>query len=121
MMEDNLNISEEVGSVRISSDVISVIASKAATEIKGVAYLGGKDLAEKFGVKSSKGVKVQINEDNAALDINLIVEYGVKIMDVASKVQNNIKKSVETMTGLSVSCVNIHVQGITIPKEEKAE
>lgn len=119
-MEENINTTEEVGSVRIASDVITVIASIAATEIKGVASLSGKDLVEKFGVKSAnKGVKVQVSEEDTTIDIHLVIEYGVKIFDVASKVQQNVKKSVETMSGLSVSCVNIHVQGVTMPKEDK--
>ncbi|MEG0371993.1 MAG: Asp23/Gls24 family envelope stress response protein [Clostridium sp.] len=119
-MEENINIAEEAGSVRIASDVITVIASMAAAEVKGVASLGGKDFAEKIGVKSAtKGVKVQVNEEDTTIDIHLVIEYGEKILDVASKVQQNVKKSVETMSGLSVSCVNIHVQGITMSKEEK--
>ncbi|MEF9952599.1 MAG: Asp23/Gls24 family envelope stress response protein [Clostridium sp.] len=119
-MEENINVTEEIGSVRIASDVITVIASMAASEVKGVASLGGKDFTEKLGVKSStKGVKVQVGEDDATIDIHLVIEYGEKILDVASKVQSNVKKSVETMSGLSVACVNVHVQGITMPKEDK--
>lgn len=121
-MEESLNLNDEVGSVRIASEVILKIASIAATEIKGVASLGSKDFAEKIGVKGpNKGIKVQVNEEDTTIDVQLIVEYGLKILDIASKVQSNIKKSVETMTGLSVSCVNIHVQGVTMPKESKSE
>ncbi len=121
-MEENLNSNEEVGSVRIASDVITVIASIAATEVKGVASLGSKDFAEKIGVKGpNKGVKVQVNQEDTTIDIQLVIEYGVKILDVASKVQKNVKKSVETMSGLSVSCVNVHVQGVTMPKEDKSK
>lgn len=121
-MEENLNSKEEIGSVRIASDVIVVIASIATKEVEGVASLGSKDFVEKIGVKTpNKGIKVQVGEDDTTIDVQLIVEYGFKILDVASKVQSNIKKSVETMTGLSVSCVNIHVQGITMPKDGKTK
>ena len=55
------------------------------------------------------------------IDVNIVVEYGVRIPDVAFEIQNRVKKSVETMTGLSVSSVNIHIQGINIPEKREEE
>jgi uncharacterized alkaline shock family protein YloU len=122
---DNANITSEVGSVKIASDVVTVIASIAATEVKGVAGMSGgftNEIVEKFGVKSSgKGIKVQVGETDAAIDLFLVIEYGVRIPDVSWEVQQNVKKAVETMTGLKVTEVNIHVQGINIVRESKVE
>jgi uncharacterized alkaline shock family protein YloU len=122
---DNVNEVNEVGSVKIASDVVTVIASIAATEVKGVAGMSGgftNDIVEKFGVKSSgKGIKVQVGETDAAIDLYLVVEYGVRIPDVSWEVQQNVKKAVETMTGLKVSEVNIHIQGINLTKDHKID
>lgn len=124
-MEENAKLSSESGAIKIASDVVTVIASMAATEVKGVAGMSGgftTDIVEKFGVKSSsKGIKVQVGETETSIDLYLIVEYGVKIPDVAWEVQQNVKKAVETMTGLTVVEVNIHIQGLNITKELKDE
>ena len=66
----------------------------------------------------SKGVKVSVGENSAAIDLYVVVEYGVKIPEVAYQVQENVRKAVESMTGLNVSAVNIHVQNVMIPKLE---
>lgn len=124
-MEENAKLNSESGAIKIASDVVTVIASMAATEVKGVAGMSGgftTDIVEKFGVKStSKGIKVQVGETETSIDLYLIVEYGVKIPDVAWEVQQNVKKAVETMTGLNVVEVNIHIQGLNIVKEIKDE
>lgn len=122
-MEENQNVTNEVGTVKIASDVVTVIASIAATEVKGVAGMSGgitNEIVEKFGVKSTgKGIKVQVGETEASIDLYLIIDYGFRIPDVAWEVQQNVKKAVETMTGLKVVEVNIHVQGINVSKEPK--
>lgn len=122
-MEQNLNTENEVGIIKIAPDVVSVIASLAAAEVKGVASLSGgftDDIAEKIGMKSSnKGIKVRVGEEDTNIDLFLIVEYGVRIPEVAWEVQQSVKKAVETMTGLKVADVNIHIQGINIPKREE--
>ena len=69
----------------------------------------------------SKGVKVAVGEKEAAVDIFIIVDYGVKIPDVAWQIQENVKKAIETMTGLSVVEVNIHIQGVDMGKDSKEE
>lgn len=124
-MEENAKLASESGAIKIASDVVTIIASMAATEVKGVAGMSGgftTDIVEKFGVKSAnKGIKVQVGETETSIDLYLIVDYGVKIPDVAWEVQQNVKKAVETMTGLSVVEVNIHIQGLNISKESKDE
>jgi uncharacterized alkaline shock family protein YloU len=114
----------EYGNVNISDDVIGTITSIAASEIEGVSSLSygiTDNIGEKFGIKShSKGVRVDIAEENVSVDLNIIVEYGVRIPDICWKVQENVKKSIESMTGLVVSAVNVHVNGIDL-KSKKSE
>ncbi len=79
-------------------------------------------LSEMFGKKSfSKGVKAQVTEKDAMIDLYIIVEYGCRIPDIAWEIQNKVKTAVENMTGLKVLEVNIHVQGVNLPKEEKVK
>lgn len=111
----NLNISEEV---------IGIIAGLATTEVDGIAgiSLGFVDGINQFlgsNKKYSKGVKVTLDGKKVVIDLFVNVKYGVRIPDVAWETQNNVKKSVETMTGLEVSAVNINVQGIIFDKPEK--
>jgi len=122
----NNNIDEpEYGQIKISDEVVGVIAGLAATEVPGVAGMSGGiagGIAEMLGRKNlSKGVKVEVGEKEAAVDLFIIVEYGAKIPDVSWKIQENVKKAIETMTGLNVVEVNIHVQGVNMDKEPKEE
>ena len=66
----------------------------------------------------AKGIKVVATEKDAKIDVNIIVEYGVRIPEIAFEIQTRVKKSVENMTGLKVSEVNVHVQGVRTEKEE---
>lgn len=113
-----------VGAIRIASDVVATIASMAASEIPGVAGMSGgitSGLAQMLGRKQmTKGVKVDVNENDAALDIYVIVKYGVAIGEVAKQVQEGVKATVESMTGLACREVNVHVQGVSFPEPEPA-
>jgi uncharacterized alkaline shock family protein YloU len=115
----------EGGSVRIADEVVATIASLAATEIEGIAGMSGGiagGIAEMLGKRNlSKGVKVEVGERQAAVDLYIITEYGIRIPDVAWQVQENVKRKIETMTGLEVVEVNVHVQGIKMGQEEKEE
>jgi uncharacterized alkaline shock family protein YloU len=124
-LEKNDKVSADVGTIRIADEVVGIVAGLAATEIPGVAgmsagLVGG--IAEMLGKKNlSKGVKVEVGEKEAAVDLYIIVEYGVRIPDVALKVQENVKRAIESMTGLDVVEVNIHVQGVGFVNESKEE
>lgn len=115
----------DVGSIRIADEVVGIIAGLAATEVPGVAgmsagLVGG--IAEMLGKKNlAKGVKVEVGEREAAVDLYIIVEFGVRIPDVALKVQENVKRAIESMTGLDVVEVNIHIQGVGFNPEGKDE
>lgn len=114
-----------LGSIRIADEVVRVIAGLAATEVPGVAGMSGGvvgGIVEMLGRKNlSKGVKVEVGEKEAAVDLYVIVDYGVRIPDVALQIQENVKKTVESMTGLAVVEVNVNVQGVAFPQEGKEE
>ena len=130
-MEDNkrdivvMTPQDGLGGIRIADDVVGIIAGMAATEVPGVAGMSGGiggGIAEMLGRKNlSKGVKVEVGEKEAAVDLFVIVEFGVRIPDIATQIQMNVKRAIEGMTGLSVVEVNIHVQGVTIATTEQKE
>ena len=113
-MENN-----NLGQVKISNEVIVTIAGLAALEVENVETI--TTITDKL--LKNNGVKIQIDEEQIILDIYVNIEFGESIPDTAFKIQENVKNTVETMTGLEVSIVNVHVQGITFYKEkaEKAE
>ncbi len=112
------------GTVRIANDVVATIAGLAATEVEGIAGMSGGiagGIAEMLGRKNlTKGVKVELNDTEAIIDLFIIVEFGVAIPSVAENAQNAVRSSVESMTGLNVNAVNIHVQGVTFPQGHPA-
>ena len=114
--------------IEISNDVIAVIAGVAVSEVQGVASMSGGfagGITEVLSGKKNmaKGIKVDKTENTAKIDVNIIVEYGSRIPDVAFEIQNRVKKSVESMTGFKVEEVNVHVQGVNtnISKGENTE
>ena len=103
--------------IEISNDVIAVIAGVAVSEVQGVASMSGGfagGITEVLSGKKNlaKGIKVEKTDSTAKIDVNIIVEYGSRIPDVAFEIQNRVKKSVEGMTGFKVEEVNVHVQGV---------
>lgn len=115
--------------IEISSDVIAVISGVAVSEVQGVAAMSGGfagGITEVLSGKKNlaKGIKVDKTETSVKIDVNIIVEYGSRIPDVAFEIQNRVKKAVEGMTGLKVEEVNVHVQGVnteTVHQEEIIE
>ncbi len=121
---ENTNNLEIATNLNISEDVIGIIAGLAASEVDGVAgmtlgFVDGINQILGSNKKYSKGVKIELDGKKVSIDLYVNVKYGVKIPDVAWSVQNSVKNSVETMTGLEVSNVNINVQGIIFDKKEK--
>lgn len=126
MVENELSektILTQEGSVKISEEVVAIIAGLAASEVKGVAGMSGGivgGIAEFVGKKNpSKGIKVEVGEKEAAVDVYVIVEFGSRIPEVAHEIQHNVKKAIESMTGLNVIEINVHVQGVTFPNDAK--
>jgi len=113
--------SYEVGTLRIEPDVVGAIAGLAATEVPGVAGMSGVTLVEMLRKSNlSKGVRVTIGEREAIVDLYIVLEYGVKIPEVAQRVQENVRSAIETMTALQVVEVNVHVQSVIL-QETKDE
>ena len=123
--EQNNEVANGMGTIRITDDVVAIIADIAAMEIQGVVSMSGGiagGISEMLGRKSlSKGVRVEVGEKEAKVDLYVIVEYGCRIPDVAWNIQEKVKKSVESMTGLLVPEVNIHVQGVRFQDENENE
>ncbi|MBQ3222282.1 MAG: Asp23/Gls24 family envelope stress response protein [Clostridia bacterium] len=119
------------GSVSFATEVVATIAGLAATEIEGVASMAGANngtsladiLSRRMANNSknlTKGVKVEVQDGKVIVDVNFIVEYGSPVPEVAKNIQENVKKAIETMSGLTVETVDVHVQGISFERENKA-
>ena len=107
IVELDNEIKTENEGIKISDDVVAVIAGVAVSEVNGVAGMAGGfagGISEVFSGKKNlaKGIKVEVSENIAKIDVNIIVEYGSRIPDVAFEIQNRVKKAVESMTGLKV-------------------
>ncbi|MUT66750.1 Asp23/Gls24 family envelope stress response protein [Paenibacillus sp. NEAU-GSW1] len=115
----------DIGTIQIAPEVIEVIAGLAAVEVNGVAGMSGGlagGIAELLGRKNlSKGVKVEVGQREAAVDVSIIVEYGNRIPEIASEIQRNVKRSIEMMTGLNVIEVNVHIHDVHFKAAEKPE
>ena len=112
----------ELGAVRISNEVVAVIAGLAASEVEGIAGMAGgitEGWSELWGKKNlARGVKVEVGEREAAVDLNVVVKYGVVIPTVSANVQQNVKRAIEIMTGLDVVEVNVHVTNVLFEERE---
>ncbi len=113
------------GKIQIADEVIAIIAGTAAMEVEGVAGTSGNltgDLAERLGRKHlSKGVKVDVYENQVTINISILVKFGYKVQEVSLNVQERVKVAVETMTGLEAPEINIHVSGLQVDKHEANE
>ncbi len=111
---------EKVGSVRISEEVIAIIAGLAATEVDGVSSMGDgftKEIIAKLGMKDLKrGVSIQMEEDGTTIDLVINIAYGKPIVEVCKMVQEKVKNAIEAMTGLNVKNVNVRVADVAVSK-----
>ena len=127
LLENKEEFETENTGVKISNDVVAVIAGVAVSEVEGVANMQAgfaSGISEVLSGKKNrtKGIKVEVEGNTTKIDVNIIVEYGTRIPDIAFEIQNRVKKAVESMTGLVVEEVNVHVQGVntkTIDEEER--
>ena len=112
------------GSIQISEDVVASIAAMAVLEVEGVCGLSGNlgaELAEMLGKKSlGKGIRITPAENaSLVIDCTIVVQFGQAIFDLAKSVQDAVKSSVESVTGLTVNQVNVNISGIAITKDVK--
>ena len=114
------------GTVSFATEVVATIAGLAATEVDGVASMisPASGLADMFSRKSNrnltKGVRIDLEDNRVSVDITITVDYGSPVPDVARNIQENVKKAIETMSGLDVKNVDVHVTGISFEREQRA-
>ena len=112
----------ETGTVKIADEVVAVIAGLAATEVKGVASIGGgitNDMVARKGIKAlSKGMRVEVLEEVVHVDLVVNLEYGYDIPEIASEIQEKVQSAIENMTGMKVTGVNIRVVGIAAESDD---
>ena len=126
--KENLPVKVDVdlsngGTISYANEVIATIAGVAANEVDGVAGMsvtGGIGDIWSRNKNITKGVKVEVGSQEAAVDLYIIVEYGTPIQKVCAEVQENVRKALESLTGLHVVRVDVHVQGVSFEKEKKA-
>lgn len=113
---------ENIGSVQIADDVVTMIAALAAKEVEGVAAMGGSmpgEIISKVSKKNvTKGVKVDILQKNVKVNLYVTVEYGYNIPAISQQIQGKVKSAIENMTGLQVTDVNIRIAGVIMPKSK---
>lgn len=112
------------GSIKIAPEVVATIAGIATNEVAGVAGMCGGivgGIAGMLGSKknASKGVRVEIHEDTAVIDLSIMVDFGVRIPELSWEIQENVKNNVETMTGLEVTAVNVHIDAVSFEKQKQ--
>ena len=126
--KDNLplNVEKDIdstGTITYANEVIAIIAGVATSEVEGIAGMvtsGG--LTDIIGRNRNitRGVKVELGTEETSVDLYVIIEYGTPIQKAARDAQENVRKAIETMTGLRVVRVDVHVQGVSFEKENKA-
>lgn len=125
ILEVEVQNQEDTNSVKIANEVVATIAGIAAADIDGVASMSGNmvsGFSQMLGKKPmTKGVKVEITDNDVVIDISIVVEYGKKIPVVAAAIQQAVAQAVGDMTGLNVTAVNVHVTGVQFVEEAPAE
>ena len=113
------------GTVSFATEVVATIAGLAATEVEGVASMSSQSssFADMFSRKNTrnftKGVRIDLDGNKVTVDITIVVEYGSPVPDVARSIQENVKKAIETMSGLDVHAVDVHVSGVSFEREQR--
>ena len=114
----------ELGTIQIAPEVLEIIAGLSTIEVEGVIGMSGGlagGIAEMLGRKQlTKGVKVQLSGTGTIIDLSIILEYGYRIPDISAKIQQNVKQAVQTMTGIEVVEVNLHIHDVRFKAQDKA-
>ncbi len=110
------NKKEVIGSLKISQSVIESIANAAAGEVEGVSSVADRgNIRDVFNIKrgvNSKSIKVDVRNDVTVIDVYINLKYGAKIQTVSQQVQQKVKDSIQSMTGIAISKVNVHIMAI---------
>lgn len=122
--KESILLPDEKGNIHIAEDVVASIAALAAADVEGVHSMaggGGLDIGEWLGRKNlTRGVKITVENNCASVEISLLVLYGHPVAQVGRRVQESVKSAVESMTGLSVSSVGVHIAGVAFEKGKPA-
>ena len=114
--------SDQVGDVRVADEVVAIIAGLATTEVEGVSSMAGNitnEIVSKLGMKNlSKGILVEVMENEVKVDVAIKIAYGYSIPDVSAKVQDKVKSAIENMTGLTVAVVNVRIASVDMADGE---
>jgi uncharacterized alkaline shock family protein YloU len=125
-------LQSERGRTSIADSVVAKIAGIACRQISGVHDMGSGGARALGSIRerlpgatststASQGVNVEVGERQAAVDLDVVIEYGVPIVDVSESIRNNVTTSVESMTGLEVTEVNVYVDDVHVPEDDKPE
>lgn len=108
--------SDQLGEVKIADEVVAIIAGLAATEVEGVSSMAGNitnEIVSRLGMKNlSKGIVVEVRENEVKVDVAINIAYGVSIPEVSDRVQEKVKSAIENMTGLTVATVNVRIASV---------
>ena len=121
----NSKLNTDTGKISVAQNVVSKIAGMACKEISGVAAMGTggsrafgaikERIPGSSGPSVSQGVGVEVGETQAAIDLDIVIDYGVSVADLGRSIQRNVKQAVERMTGLDVVEVNVNVDDVKLP------
>ncbi|MDO5300382.1 MAG: Asp23/Gls24 family envelope stress response protein [Clostridia bacterium] len=124
-MNENVTIDmvkdQESGQITYANEVIATIVSVATTEVEGISGIAGASAISGILAKGKtpRGVKVDVDGQNVDVDVSVTVDYGMPIQKVGRNAQENVRKSIESMTGLHVEKVDLHVVGVSFEKENQ--
>ena len=114
--------SDQFGEVKVADEVVAIIAGLATTEVEGVSSMAGNitnEIVSRLGMKNlSKGILVEVMENEVKVDVAINIEYGYSIPDVSAKVQDKVKSAIENMTGLTVAVVNVRIASVDMAGDE---
>ena len=121
---EEIPVVEGSDTIKIANEAVATYAGIAISDVPGVygmagSFAGGITEALSGKKNLTKGIKVDVGDKDAKIDVNIIVEYGARIPDVAYEIQNKVKKAIENMTGLTIEEVNVHVQGVNTEMQKK--
>lgn len=113
---------DTIGNLKISEEVIVKIVGKSINEINGVSAAAGSEI---MGIIKSKipykGIKVEIKDNAVAIEASVVIDYGVKIVDITTQIQESIAKNIQDMCGMTVEKVDIVVSGINVEQKKEEE
>ena len=120
--KDYISRADELGNIHIAEEVLAAVAAAAAMEVKGVSALAanfGTDIAELLGKKNqAKGVHIRVEEEKVSVELSVMMTYGNTIPEVGKAVQENVKSTMESVTGLEIAAVNVAVAGVVFPPKQ---